>query len=102
MHTLTNKCKICYGLGRVHSPDTVITNIQNWINRFRSKNRDRRLIIYVNKKVEEYILNSKKKSLNKLMFKKLMWIEIKTDKSLHINDFRVFSKKRKKDVTNEV
>ena len=49
-----------------------------------------------------YILNSKKKSLNKLMFKKLIWIEIKTDKSLHINDFRVFSKKRKKDVTNEV
>jgi hypothetical protein len=67
-----------------------------------SNTKLRRLIIYVNKKVEEYILNSKKKSLNKLMFKKLIWIEIKTDKSLHINDFRVFSKKRKKDVTNEV
>jgi hypothetical protein len=36
------------------------------------------------------------------MFRKLMWIEIKTDDSLHVNTFRVFSKKRKKDVTNEV
>ena len=36
------------------------------------------------------------------MFRKLMWIEIKVDESLHINNFRVFSKKRKKDVTNEV
>ena len=102
LHTLTDKCNVCYGSGRISSLDAILTNIENWINRFRSKNRDRRLIIYVNKKVEEYILNSKKKSLNKLMFKKLIWIEIKTDKSLHINDFRVFSKKRKKDVTNEV
>ena len=102
LHTLTNKCNVCYGLGRVSSLDAVLTNIENWINRFRNKNKDRRLIIYVNKKVEEYILNSKKKSLNKLMLKKLMWIEIKTDETLHINNFRVFSKKRKKDVTNEV
>ena len=36
------------------------------------------------------------------MLKKLMWIEIKTDETLHINNFRIFSKKRKKDVTNEV
>jgi len=102
LHTLTDACNVCYGTGRISSLDAILTNIENWINRFRSKNRDRRLIIYVNKKVEEYILNSKRKSLNKLMFKKLMWIEIKIDKSLHINNFRVFSKKRKKDVTNEV
>tara|TARA_B100000579_G_scaffold178815_1_gene145738 strand:+ start:920 stop:2437 length:1518 start_codon:yes stop_codon:yes gene_type:complete len=102
LYTLTNKCNVCYGTGRISSLDAVLTNIENWINRFRNKNRDRRLIIYVNKKVEEYILNSKKKSLNKLMFRKLMWIEIKEDESLHVNDFKVFSKKRKKDVTNEV
>jgi len=36
------------------------------------------------------------------MFKKLMWIEFKTDSKLNINEFKVFSKKRKKDVTDEV
>lgn len=102
LHTLTNKCEVCYGIGRISSLDSILTNIENWINRFRNKNKDRRLIIYVNKKVEEFILTSKKSSLNKLMFRKLMWIEIKVDESLHINNFRVFSKKRKKDVTNEV
>ena len=102
LHTLTDKCNICYGTGRISSFDSVLTNIENWINRFRSKNRDRRLIIYVNKKVEEYILNNKKKKLNMFMFRKLMWIEIKTDETLYVNEFKVFSKKRKKDVTNEV
>mgnify|MGYP001169546496 CR=1 FL=1 len=32
--------------------------IENWINRFRSKNRDRRLIIYVNKKIEDFAVPS--------------------------------------------
>ena len=102
LHTLTNKCKICYGLGRTPSADTVITNVENWINRFRTRNRDRRLIIYVHHTIEEYIYSSRKKSLNKFMFKKLMWIEFKTDSKLNVSEFRVFSKKRKKDVTDEV
>jgi hypothetical protein len=44
----------------------------------------------------------KKRNLNNLMFRKLMWIEVKTDPTLNINEFKVFSKKRKKEVTNEV
>ena len=102
LHSLTTTCQLCHGIGRIPSFDSILTNIENWINRFRNKNRDRRLIIYVHKEVEEYIYKSKKKSLNKFMFKKLMWIEIKIDISLNINEFKVFSKKRKKDVTDEI
>ena len=54
------------------------------------------------KKCIDKIQEAWNKLMYKLMFKKLIWIEIKTDKFLHMNDFRVFSKKRKKDVTNEV
>ena len=49
-----------------------------------------------------YINNNKKKIINTLIFKNWIWIELKIDNSLNSNDFRVFSKKRKKDVTNEV
>ena len=102
LHTLTNSCPLCHGVGRISSFDSILTDVENWINRFRNKNRDRRLIIYVNKKIEEFIVSSKKKSLNKLMFRKLLWIEIKVDPSLNVHEFRVYSKKRKKDVTEEV
>jgi len=102
LHTLTNKCRACNGLGRISSPDNILTTIENWINRFRLKNKDRRLIIYVHKEIEEHVYNNKKSDLNKLMFKKLMWIEVKTDQTLNINEFKVFSKKRKKEVTDEV
>ena len=102
LHTLTNKCKACNGLGRISSPDNTLTTIENWINRFRLKNKDRRLIIYVHKEMEEHVYTNKKRNLNKLMFRKLMWIEVKTDPTLNINEFKVFSKKRKKEVTDEV
>ena len=102
LHSLTTSCQLCHGIGRTPSLDAILTNIENWINRFRNKNRDRRLIIYVNKLVEEFISTSKKKSLNKLMFRKLMWIEIKIDPTLNIHEFKVYSKKRKKDVTDQV
>ena len=102
LHTLTDKCKACNGLGRISSADNTLTTIENWINKFRLKNKDRRLIIYTHKKIEEHVYANKKSDLNKLMFKKFMWIEIKTDPSLNINEFKVFSKKRKKEVTDEI
>ena len=101
-HSLTDICSSCSGLGRTLSQDSLLTNIENWINRFRNKYSDRRLIIYVNEEIEKYLKTAKRSSLNKYMFKKLMWIEIKLDQKLHSNEFRVYSKKRKKDVTNEV
>ena len=101
-HSLTDICTTCIGLGRTLSKDSLLTNIENWINRFRNKFNDRRLIIYVNEEIEKYLKTVKRKSLNKYMFKKLMWIEIKLDQKMHSNEFRVFSKKRKKDITNEV
>ena len=101
-HSLTDICATCTGLGRTLSKDSLLTNIENWINRFRNKFNDRRLIIYVNEEIEKYLKTVKRKSLNKYMFKKLMWIEIKLDQKMHSNEFRVFSKKRKKDITNEV
>ena len=100
-HSQTDICSTCSGLGRTLSKDSLLTNIENWINRFRNKFDDRRLIIYVNEEIEKYLKTAKRSSLNKYMFKKLMWIEIKLEK-LSSNEFRVYSKKRKKDVTHEV
>ena len=101
-HTLTEECDKCHGIGRISSKDYTITNIENWIKRFRMKNNDRRLIIYVHEDLRKYIKENKQTSLTKLMFKKLTWIEVKTDSNISKGEFRVYSKKRKKDVTDEV
>ena len=102
LYSLTHECKNCKGLGRVESYDFSMTKIENWIKRFKAKHNDKRLITYVNDGMYNYINNNKQKIINTLIFKNWIWIELKIDNSLNSNDFRVFSKKRKKDVTNEV
>ena len=102
LYTLTDECKACKGLGRIESSDYLITKIENWIKKFKSKHNDRRLILYVNKEINEYITKTRDKVINTLIFKNWIWIELKIDESLHSNEFRVYSKKRRKDVTNEV
>ena len=102
LYSLTDECKICKGLGRIESSDFLITKIENWIKRFKSKNNDKRLILYVNKHIYEYITKTREKTINSLIFKNWIWIELKIDDSINSNEFRVYSKKRKKDVTNEV
>ena len=47
-------------------------------------------------------LNTKKAAINKLIFKNWIWINLKIDTNLKSNEYRIFSKKRKKDVTSEV
>ena len=102
LFTLTDECKECDGLGRINSKDSTLTKIENWLKRFKSKYSDKRLIVYVSEQLNEYIKNSKKKAINTLIFQNWIWIDLKIDSLLKNNEFRVFSRKRKKDVTNEV
>ena len=102
LHTLTDECHKCKGLGRIDSKDSILTKIENWLKRFKAKNSDKRLILYVNDVLYDYIKNTKKKAISSLILKHWIWIDLKIDKSEKTNQFRVFSRKRKKDVTKEV
>ena len=102
LHSLTNICISCNGLGRTLSKDTSLTKIENWLKRFKSKFRDKRLILYLNEEMYTYVKLTKKNSITKLIFKNWVWIETKIDPKLKTYQYRVYSKSRKKDVTNEV
>ena len=96
LHSLTDRCDNCKGLGRTLSKDATLTSLQNWLKRFKMKHRDRRLILYINENMDKYFRETRKNSIAKLIFKNWIWIELKIDESLHSNEFRVYSKKRRK------
>ena len=102
LHSLTDQCNVCDGLGRNLSKDTTLKSIQNWLKRFKLKNRDRRLVLYVNEDMDKYFSTTRRNSINKLIFKNWIWIETKIDSNLLSNQYRIYSKSRKKDVTHEV
>lgn len=102
LHTMSEECPICKGLGRIPSKDAMITSIDSWLRRFRSHHRDRRLIITVHSSLADYLRETKSQVVKSFMWQHWVWLEIKAGDNLAPDQFRVYSKRRKADVTDEV
>ena len=94
LHTVCHECPECNGLGVVASYDTVLTNLENWLKKFKVNNRDKRLVITLNPSVAEYINNNKSKIITGMMWANWTFLTIEGSYDVKINDFKVFSKKR--------
>jgi len=102
LHTVSNDCPTCSGLGRIATPDTVLTRLENWLKRFRNNANDRRLSVMLNKEMLDYINETKSKAVKGFMLDNWILIDLQEDQTLSPAEFRIFSKKRKIDVTDEV
>ena len=80
----------------------MLIQLETWIKRFRTKFSDKRLTIYLHPDEANYILKEKKQFIKNLLFKNWMLIDIKPNSELALNNFMIYSKKQRKDVTNEV
>ena len=96
LHTLSDKCPTCKGLGLIPSKETLLTNIEAWLKSFKSKSRDRRFAIYLNPKSYQYLADTKHSELKGFMWKNWLLIELKIDENLSPHEFKVFSKRKKK------
>ena len=102
LHSVSEVCPTCKGLGRIPSKDSMITKIDSWLRRFRTAHRDRRLVITVHPDLAEYILETKTKVVKGFMWKHWVWLEVIADEQLNPDEFRVYSKRRKAFVTDSV
>ena len=102
LHTVSIECPQCNGLGRIKSPETTLTQLENWLKRFRGKAKDRRLRIDLHPDMVRHIYETKSKVISGFMWKNWMLIEVKENSDVNFDAFRVYSKKRRKDVTDEV
>lgn len=102
LNTVNEECPTCNGLGMIASKETVLTRIENWLKRFRQKANDRRLVITVHADLAKYINETKSKVIKGFMWENWMLLEISADETLAPDEFKVYSKKRKSDVTSDV
>ena len=102
IHTYKEECITCNGSGLILSKESMLIQLETWIKRFRTKFSDKRLIIYLHPDEANYILKEKKQFIKNLLFKNWMLIDIKPNSELALNNFMIYSKKQRKDVTNEV
>ena len=99
LFTYSENCPTCKGTGRILSKESVALKIERWLKRFRASTKERRIIMMVNPELAEFLTNRREKRIHKWMLRYFVKIELQPDIDLGLEEFKVLSKKRNIDIT---
>ncbi len=98
----TDYCPVCEGSGKIQSKFITFNNIENWIKKFKNSSTERRIGLFVNQSLAEYITSGDDiTNLSKLMLKYGIIIDLRISPKIPVNKFRFYSPRQQKDITNE-
>jgi ribonuclease G len=101
LHSFSERCPTCEGIGRVLSRSTVLTKIERWIKRFKTERSEWSLKLVVHSSIADYVSEGFFSKIRKLMWKYRLKIEVVKDDSLRPEQFRILLKKDDADVTDQ-
>lgn len=93
LFSFSEQCPTCGGTGRVTSKSSVVTKIERWIKRFKTKHKERSLKLYVHPEMARHLTRGVKSIIKKMMWRFWLRIEVIADDSLRIDEFKFFSKR---------
>ena len=102
MATYSAPCPQCHGTGHIPSQETVLSRIERWLKRSRAAALERRLTVQVHPTLGFYLLENRRERLKAIRKSTRVWLDVESAPDLTEEDYRIFSRKRKIDVTNEV
>jgi ribonuclease G len=101
IHTLHRPCRHCAGTGLVPSRETLLTELDRWIRRFKAATGERRLLIQVAPELHAHLTAGRRNLLWRMMWRHFMLIRLKADERLEETEFRCLSPRQGRDVTGE-
>ena len=101
LFTFSEPCTTCGGTGRILSKETTLSQIERWLKRSRAAAIERRLTVMVHPEMGNYLLENRKERLKSMRKSTRVWLNVETDDSLEPNTYKIFSRKRKQDITKE-
>ena len=87
LDSMSDECPTCHGSGRIMSRETLITRIDYWLRRYKSKHRSLKLKLELHPEVAEFLKNNKK-ALRGLMWQNFTYITIEGNNSIARDEFR--------------
>ena len=102
LDSMSEECPTCHGSGRIISRETLITRIDHWLRRYKSRYRDLRLRLQLHPENAEYMSVEKKSILRGLMWQNFVHLKIEQNSDVARDDFRFMRTKDGKDVTKEM
>ena len=102
LDSMSDECPTCHGAGKIISLETLITRIDHWLRRYKSKFSDLRLRLDLHPENAEFLNTNKKKILRGLMWQNFVHISVAANSSIKRDQYRFYRAKDGKDVTNKV
>ena len=102
LDSMSEKCPSCHGSGRIISRETLITRIDHWLRRYKSKHRSLRLRLQLHPQNADYLSGEKKHVLRGLMWQNFVHLKIEENVELPQDEFRFLRTKDGEDVTDEM
>ena len=99
--TFSEACPTCGGSGLVVVKESVVTQLQTWVRRFRARTGEMGLTVRAHPEVVDYITKGLKSHLRQIMWESFTYIKLEPDPQLKLEEFKCFSWKQKKEVTDE-
>ncbi|HEX9006410.1 MAG TPA: Rne/Rng family ribonuclease [Bacteroidota bacterium] len=103
LHSFTEPCPACGGTGLVRSKTTTLNDVERWIGRFKAetKSKEFRLTLRVNPDLAFLLRDGTYNRLRKIMVKYFVLLRLEVDSTLPPGEFRVFSRKQNKEITDQ-
>ena len=102
MQAMKEVCPYCLGTGLLTKGSHLVYDLEDWMKKFRRVSKERSVIVKCHPTVAGKLREGKIKGLTKLQFKYLVKITLEEDESVPIGQFRFFSKKSQKELTDEI
>ena len=100
LHTLSEMCPCCQGIGRVISKQTVAMKIERWFKRAKVGSKSKRYKLFVHPELSKILTDGKMNRIQKLDKELNLGIKLVKDEALPPETFRVFSEDEGLDVTD--
>lgn len=101
LQSFSEACPACGGTGIVQSKTTTLNQLDRWISRFKAETKERRLELRVAPELSDMLRVGTPNRLVKIMMKHLVWVKLITDPAVRHGEFRFYSVKQQKDVTEQ-
>ncbi len=102
LDSMSEECPTCHGAGRIMSKETLITRIDHWLRRYKTKHRNLRLRLELHPEIADYLKQNKKKTLRGLMWQNFVHIKTEAKQDVPRDEFRFLTAKGGIDVTEKV
>ena len=102
LDSMSEECPTCHGSGRIISQETLITRIDHWLRRYKSKHRSLRLELELHPENADYLGGEKRHVLRGLMWQNFVHLKIKSNPDVPQDEFSFIRTKDGVDVTQEM